>query len=275
MGRMELTRADVLAYRARVHDLEKRVPSPADCGSLAAGIRDSPPGRTARMALAARLGTTAASGMPGLADGGELAYAYTLRGAMHVHRAADLPVLAGAIAPRGPGDVTEDSFGPLTPDIPAPEAVERVADAMREVMGDGVARTKGELSGAVTARVDGRQAWTRPGILDRIRDVPGARAVRFLPPHDPLTELADRELLVADPAARREVWRATVNPGVLLVRGEIAGTVRLKVCSDKITVTVRTFGRLDPATQAAGEKEARRLAGLLGRSGSDTWYEPP
>jgi hypothetical protein len=127
----------------------------------------------------------------------------------------------------------------------------------------------------VEVSVDGRKAWSRPAILDEIRDVPDARAVRFLPPHDPLTEVADRELLVPDPAARKEVWRATANPGALLVRGEIAGTVRLRVCSNSITVTVRTFGRLDAATQAAGEKEARRLAGLLGRSRSDTWYEPP
>jgi hypothetical protein len=127
----------------------------------------------------------------------------------------------------------------------------------------------------VEATVEGRKAWTRPHILDRIGGVRGARAVRLLPPHDPLTELADRELVVPDPARRREVWRATVNPGVLVVSGEIAGTYRLKVCSDKISVTVRVFDRPDPATQAAGEKESRRLAGLLGRTRSDTWYEAP
>jgi len=45
-----------------------------------------------------------------------------------------------------------------------------------------------------------------------------------LPPYDPLAEVAHRELLLPDPAVRRQVWRAVANPGLALMAGELAGS---------------------------------------------------
>ena len=126
----ELDRAEVLAYRASVHGLEQPVASPADCGVLDVGVQDTPPGTTAGPALRARVRS------PGeLALSPGLALVHSLRGAMHVHRAADLPLLVAALRP----DAAEDRG-----------RLDRVATAMSDVMSDEATRTKGELSGEIT-----------------------------------------------------------------------------------------------------------------------------
>src|SRR5918994_4798145 len=51
---MRVGRGQVLAYRAAVHDLDGG--RGAGAGALGAGLRDNPPGRTARLALALRKG---------------------------------------------------------------------------------------------------------------------------------------------------------------------------------------------------------------------------
>jgi hypothetical protein len=88
---------------------------------------------------------------------------------------------------------------------------------------------------------------------------------RLLPSGDTyfLLQGADRELLVADPDRRRELWTPRVWPGALLVEGEIVGVWRRA----RATVTVQTWRRLPRAARDAVEAEAASLPlpGVEGR----------
>jgi DNA glycosylase AlkZ-like len=101
-------------------------------------------------------------------------------------------------------------------------------------------------------------AWilTRDGSTFAVPSGPVAPA-RLLPSGDTyfLLQGADRELLVADPDRRRELWTARVWPGALLVEGEIVGVWRRA----HATVTVQTWRRLSRVARDAVEAEAASL----------------
>jgi hypothetical protein len=353
-----VSRAAVLAYRLAAQDLAGSASGRP--GVLEAGIQDTPPGATVPLALAAR-------GAPGPEpyDDPELALVHGVRGTLHLHLAADLPLLAAALRPDDAADLLVSTHGQFFGDraaqgMPAGEAFDTVAAAMREAMADGQERSKGALSTAVTPLVPeplapwcpgcgvrhvhdglfrmaslqaglrlrpaGRgtarflPASARPGrrpdptdarrelvrrflrrcgpagpealaawlglappaarrwwsaLRDELTEVdveglrrwclhdglpslarPAAgqgRDVRLLPPYDPVVELADRRLLVPDPARRTQVWRTVANPGVLLVGGDIAGVWRRRRAGGRAgghhAVTVTPFGS-PPAVRA-------------------------
>ena len=377
-----LSRKQVLAYRAAVHQIETPEPDPARAAALTAGVRDNGSRRELRMVLRARVAPDAAPAIAPLVDGDALALAHTVRGALHVHPRGDLPLFAAAIRWREAGELAAASFGPLAGELAAAGirfdvAVDDVAAAMRAVMADGMPRGKGVLSGAITpaldrrlapwcegcgvfhaqdalfryatlqaglsldadlnfvvsaapagrgstagpepdasrreivrrflhlcgpatkhrlaawlaitpaaaqrllddqpdrvkVTVDGKPAWANAADLDALESAPPPRAARLLPPYDPLTELADRELLVPDPARRKAVWRATANPGAVVWRGEIVATARLMVCRDRLKVTVGPVRPLDRTARRAIEGEAAALAGFLGRPRADTKFD--
>ena len=80
---------------------------------------------------------------------------------------------------------------------------------------------------------------------------------RLLPSGDAyfLLQGADRELLVADPAHRRELWTPRVWPGAVLVSGEIVGTWR-RAGTD---LTIGSWRRLSPTERGAVEAEVASL----------------
>ena len=55
-----------------------------------------------------------------------------------------------------------------------------------------------------------------------------AEAVMLLPPHDPLLDLWDRDLLLEDCKLQRMVWKTVQNPGVVIQCGRICGIWRSK-----------------------------------------------
>jgi hypothetical protein len=112
--------------------------------------------------------------------------------------------------------------------------------------------------------VDGRRGWMHHEDLDALRVAPAATEVRLLPPYDPLTELADRELLLPDRTHRAAVWRAAANPGVLVVRGEIAGSWRHRATARRLTITIHPFHRLTSADRRAAHHQAEVLHGPAG-----------
>jgi hypothetical protein len=376
----EVSRAQVLAYRAQVQDLERPVGELSSAAVLRAGVQDYVMGRSAQLSLWAR----AAGTLPDPA----IAAVHSVRGAMHLHRADDLDLYAAAVRFDDGADLAVSSFGPFGAELAAQgigfaDALDGVAAAMRSVMADGVARTKGELSGAVTPAVDPRVApWCEgcgvhhvhdalfryatlqaglrievespklfrflpptgardapggaldpaasrselvhrflrlagpathaqvaawlgiaPGAarrewqrvaddlvavdvdgwgaslraddLDAVLTAPAPEAVRVLPPYDPVVGLGAREFLVPDKERRREVWRAVANPGVLLVRGEITGTCRLRHSRDGITLKVTAWRALTGPERRAVEVEAAALARHFGVPGAEVGYEPP
>ena len=110
----------------------------------------------------------------------------------------------------------------------------------------------GEL---VEVQVDGQRLWMHAEDLPVARQVSILTAVRLLGAYDPLVEVANRELLLPDPARRRQVWRAVANPGLVLIAGELAGTWRRR----GQVITVAPFRPL-----STGERRAIRAEAISG-----------
>ncbi|WP_053739412.1 winged helix DNA-binding domain-containing protein [Nocardia sp. NRRL S-836] len=89
----------------------------------------------------------------------------------------------------------------------------------------------------VEVSVEGRPAWLPDGL--EIADA-APPEVRFLPPTDPYLQARDRDLLLPDKAAQKDVFRVLGRRGAVLVDGEIAGSWQGRVVSGKrfeVTVT--------------------------------------
>jgi hypothetical protein len=113
-------------------------------------------------------------------------------------------------------------------------------------------------------RVQGRRRWTRDEDWPDLASAPPARGARLLPPHDPFTALADRDLLVPDPDARRLVWRPAGVPGVVVVDGEIRGTWRQRTRGAHLAVTVVPTGPVPDDLADRLAADARTLAACAG-----------
>lgn len=105
-----------------------------------------------------------------------------------------------------------------------------------------------------------RRFWAHRDDLDAISGAEPATGVHALPPYDPLTELADRDLLVPDRSRRQLVWKSARNPGVLLVDGQLHGLwSHRRHRRGGQAVTVRPFRQLTSAQREASAERLRRL----------------
>ena len=141
---MELTRRDVLCFRARAQQLGRSGGSLEDTAVLDLGVQDTGTDGAA-WALALR-------GLPD-SPADELVLLWTLRGAPHVYRRADLGGVAAATAPFSEADAAKRMFDAARPlkaaGIPALEGLDTVAARMREIVDRPT--VKGELSTRLTA----------------------------------------------------------------------------------------------------------------------------
>ncbi|MFI5912777.1 DNA glycosylase AlkZ-like family protein [Dactylosporangium sp. NPDC051541] len=135
-------RAQVLAYRTIANDLHERHDGdPTGLAVLDLGVPNVPAG-SARQALAARCTDPRA---------GDLALAWSTRGAPHLHRPADLPGLAAALWPLSDADAAARFATGQLPKTAADlglEAFRATAAAMRKVVRKPTA--KGDVSRAVS-----------------------------------------------------------------------------------------------------------------------------
>jgi hypothetical protein len=106
----------------------------------------------------------------------------------------------------------------------------------------------------------GGRCWLHRGDLRDFESPPEARGVRLLPPHDMFLFQRDRVSLIPDVRLHRVVWRASGNPGVVLVDGRVAGAWRPQKKGRKLVVTVTPFGELDEAARQGIEAEAADIA---------------
>ncbi len=84
--------------------------------------------------------------------------------------------------------------------------------------------------GLAEVTVEGRTAWLPEGLEIADADPP---EVRLLPPTDPYLQARDRDLLLPDKAAQKDVFRVLGRRGAVLVDGEIAGSWQGRVVSGK------------------------------------------
>ncbi|MGY1733868.1 winged helix DNA-binding domain-containing protein [Geodermatophilus sp. SYSU D01045] len=129
---------DVLAFRVAAQQLDRDAGTVAGTAVLDLGVQDTGPDG-GLWALAIR----------GVVPGdGELATAWTLRGAPHLYRRADLPAVAAATAPFSEADAAKRVFDAAKPlkaaGIPVLTALDTIAARMREIVT--VPTVKGEMS---------------------------------------------------------------------------------------------------------------------------------
>ncbi len=96
------------------------------------------------------------------------------------------------------------------------------------------------------------------------------RGVRFLPAYDPWLLDRDRATLVPDPAARRVLWRAAANPGVVLVDAEPAAAWRTQTRSSRLTLRLQPLAGGPGIDAGAVHDEAQRVGAALGAHGTVT-----
>ncbi len=115
----------------------------------------------------------------------------------------------------------------------------------------------------VEVEVDG-EPGTRSILAADVDELSGPAAlpkgVTLLAPFDPYLQLRDRELLVPDPAARKDLWRTIGRPGGLLVDGEVQGSWRARKKGEKLEVTVTPWAKVTKAARTRTDAAAEQLA---------------
>jgi Winged helix DNA-binding domain len=151
------------------------------------------------------------------------------------------------------------AFGPSTP--AGLTAWTGLANAHARRLWDAVVDELAEV------RVDGRpRTWALAADAGALADPPPARGVRLLPPGDPLLQARDRELLIADDAMRKRVWRPIGSLGLALVDGRPAAAWRARKQGRRLTIELEPLGTLD---RAAVAEEAEAVAAHRGATGVD------
>ncbi len=184
---------------------------------------------------------------------------------------APIPDWPGSSPDRGAtADLLRSFFARLGP-ATAAEAAAFVGSTRTEVEVDDV-----WPDGLVEVTVDGRPAWFTEDELDELlaadpADLTGL--VRLLAPGDPLLKGGDRELLVPDPAHRKQLFRVLNNPGALLVGVEIGGSWKAKQSGRRLALTVTPFSKLTAATRRAVDRQAELVAAVRGAGSVTVAYD--
>jgi hypothetical protein len=116
--------------------------------------------------------------------------------------------------------------------------------------------------------VDGRRLDMLADDLPALADAPPNGAVRLLGPFDLYLQGRDRELVVPDRAARKDLWRTLGRPGGILVGHEVVGTWRPRSRGTKLRLAVTVWDGSE--LPADVEQEAERLAAFRGQA-FDGW----
>jgi DNA glycosylase AlkZ-like len=111
---------------------------------------------------------------------------------------------------------------------------------------------------------DGKKTWLLRDDIARFRSPQPARGIRFLPPHEPLLQLRDRETLVPDKSLHRKLWRTVGNPGVLLADGNAVASWRSRKNGKRMNITIEQFDGISDEKRPEIEAEAATLAPFNG-----------
>jgi hypothetical protein len=144
-------------------------------------------------------------------------------------------------------------LGPATPklvagyvDTPVREVAARWPEDVAPVEVDGEKRD---------VLAEDRDALGEPGPVD---------VVRLLGPYDLFLQGRDRELVVPDPAARKDLWRVLGRPGGVLVGHELVGSWRPRSSGRKLRIAVTMWSGGEPPATVA--EQAERLATFRGQA---------
>jgi len=110
----------------------------------------------------------------------------------------------------------------------------------------------------VTVEVDGEARSILAEDAELLVESPATGAAQLLGPFDLFLQPRDRELVVPDAAARRDLWRTLGRPGGVLVGHQVVGTWRPRSQGRTLRLAVTMWD--GSAVPAGMEREAERLA---------------
>jgi hypothetical protein len=116
----------------------------------------------------------------------------------------------------------------------------------------------------VEVSVDGQCSWLRQADAAALKSAVTLTGIRLLPPHDPYLAARDRLTLIPDKTLHKLVWRATVNPGLVLANGELTALWRTAKKGNQLIVQIESFTALSKSIQARVEAETQTLAAFKG-----------
>jgi len=117
------------------------------------------------------------------------------------------------------------------------------------------------IAGEITEIDRGRRTWMLAEDVDELHRAQLPHGVRLLPPHDPYTQMRDRET-IASKDFHREIWKTAGDPGTLLVDGRIAGTWRARKRNRRLSMTIAPFGTVPKSMKSALTAEAEAIGEL-------------
>lgn len=116
----------------------------------------------------------------------------------------------------------------------------------------------------VEVEIDGRRLHALAGDVAALADPPAGDVLRLLGPFDLFLQGRDRELVVPDGAARKDLWRTLGRPGGVLADHEVVGSWRPRSSGTKLRIAVTMWGG-DRVPRDLG-KQAERLAAFRGQA---------
>jgi hypothetical protein len=186
-----------------------------------------------------------------------------LQGGLELEAGTSPPVLRRIPGWRGPAKTVPPALDPVRAVLrflgPAdPKLVAGYTDSpVREV----AARWPEDV---VPVEVDGRTLDVLEDDVDALTAPESSDAVRLLGPFDLFLQGRDRELVVPDAAARKDLWRTIGRPGGVLVGHEVVGSWRPRSSGKKVRLAVTIW---DGGTPPAGlDEQAERLAAFRGQA---------
>jgi hypothetical protein len=118
----------------------------------------------------------------------------------------------------------------------------------------------------VPVTVSGTTRWVLADDRALLADPPAPkRRLHLLAGHDPYLGLPDRDLILDDPRARRQVWQTVSNPGAVVRQGCLIGTWTATARPAGLVVTVRGW-QLGDTPRAQMTEQAERYAASRGRA---------
>ena len=186
-----------------------------------------------------------------------------LRAGLELEPGTSPPVLRRIPGWRGPAARVPDHLDPVRAvlHLLGPATPKQVAAYVDSPVRDVRARWPEDVA---TVDVDGEERSMLAadvGALTGARDVEG---VRFLGPFDLFLQGRDRETVVPDEAARKDLWRTLGRPGGLLVGHEVVGTWRPRSTGRKLRLQVVVWSGAD--RPAGSDEAAERLAAFRGQA---------
>jgi hypothetical protein len=108
--------------------------------------------------------------------------------------------------------------------------------------------------------VDGGSAWLLERDIPQLIAPEAATGARLLPPHDPYLLLRDRATLIPNRALHRRLWRASGNPGVVLLEGQAVALWRPRKKGRRLGLAIQLFRDVPPSGRDQIEAEVATLA---------------